>query len=114
MFIPKIDYLLFAVLVFVVHAVVSQKHVGYLVALIADGIILFPSILGIEHHLLIYGSDPGWAYSDIRGFGGALEPQAGTRAVSFDRRMARALEDEELGHRIYTWSSRSGPATPGN
>ncbi len=69
-----IDYLLFAVLVFVVHAVVNQKHVGYLVALIAYGIILFPSILGIEHHLLIYGSDPGWAYSDIRGFGGALEP----------------------------------------
>lgn len=69
-----IDYLLFALLVFVVHAVVNQKHVGYLVALIAYGVITFPSRLGIQHHLLIYGSDPGWSYSDIRGFGPFLGP----------------------------------------
>jgi ABC-2 type transport system permease protein len=69
-----VDYLLFALLVFVVHAVVNQKHIGYLVALIAYGVILFPSWLGIEHHLLIYGSDPGWSYSDIRGFAPFLGP----------------------------------------
>src|SRR6266700_806174 len=69
-----IDYLLFAVLIFVVHVVVNQKHLGYLVALVAYGIILFPSILGIEHHLLIYGSDPGWCWSDMRGFGPFLGP----------------------------------------
>ena len=69
-----IDYLLFALLVFVVHAVVNQKHLGYLVALIAYGVIVFPSILGLEHHLLIYGSDPGWSYSDMRGFGASLGP----------------------------------------
>jgi ABC-2 type transport system permease protein len=68
------DYLLFALLVFVVHAVVNQKHVGYLVALLAYGVIVFPSWLGIEHHLLIYGSDPGWSYSDLRGFGTSLGP----------------------------------------
>ena len=69
-----IDYLLFALLVFVVHAVVNQKHLGYLVALIAYGVIVFPSILGLEHHLLIYGSGPRWTYSDIRGFGPSLGP----------------------------------------
>jgi ABC-type transport system involved in multi-copper enzyme maturation permease subunit len=69
-----IDYLLFALLVLVVHAVVNQKHVGYLVALLAYGVIAFPSWLGIEHHLLIYGSEPGWSYSDIRGFGPSLGP----------------------------------------
>jgi hypothetical protein len=57
-----------------VHAVVNQKHIGYLVALLAYGVIAFPSWLGIEHHLLIYGSEPGWSYSDIRGFGPYLEP----------------------------------------
>jgi hypothetical protein len=69
-----IDYVLFAVLIFVVHVVVNQKHLGYLVALVAYGIMLFPSILGIEHHLLIYGSDPGWSWSDMRGFGPFLGP----------------------------------------
>ena len=68
------DYVLFALLVFVVHAVVNQKQLGYLVALLAYGIILFPSVLGLEHHLLIYGSSPGWSYSDMRGFGPSLEP----------------------------------------
>ena len=69
-----IDYLLFALLVFVVHAVVNQKHVGYLVALIAYGVIAFPSTVGLEHHLLIYGSGPRWTYSDMRGFGPSLGP----------------------------------------
>jgi ABC-2 type transport system permease protein len=68
------DYILFALLVFVVHAVVNQKHVGYLVALIAYGVMVFPSFVGLEHHLLIYGSGPRWTYSDIRGFGPSLAP----------------------------------------
>ena len=38
-----VDYLLFALLVFAVHAVVNQKQVGYLVALIAYGFIAFAS-----------------------------------------------------------------------
>lgn len=69
-----IDYILFALLVFVVHAVVNRKHVGYLVALAAYGVIAFPSTFGLEHHLLIYGSAPSWTYSDIRGFGPSLQP----------------------------------------
>src|ERR1043166_4924604 len=69
-----IDYALFALLVFVVHAVVNQKQLGYLVALIAYGVIAFPSTFGLEHNLLIYGSGPRWTYSDIRGFGRSLGP----------------------------------------
>src|SRR5262245_34507605 len=68
------DYILFALLVFVVHTVVNQKHLGYLVALIAYGVMAFPSFVGLEHHLLIYGSGPRWTYSDIRGFGPSLGP----------------------------------------
>jgi ABC-2 type transport system permease protein len=40
----------------------------------------------------------------------ATAPQIVTRAVSFDRRIARALEDEELGYRIYTLEQ---PLLPG-
>jgi ABC-2 type transport system permease protein len=72
--IQLIDYLLFAVLVFAVHAVVNQKQVGYLVSLVAYGVIAFASRLGIEHKLLVYASDPGWTYSDMRGFGASLGP----------------------------------------
>jgi ABC-2 type transport system permease protein len=69
-----IDNLLFALLFFVVHAVVNQKHVGSLVALIAYGVITFASRLGIEHDLLVFGSSPKWSYTDIRGFGSSLGP----------------------------------------
>ncbi|MCI0533822.1 MAG: hypothetical protein L0Z50_01200 [Verrucomicrobiales bacterium] len=69
-----IDYLIFALLVLVVHAVVNQKQLGYLAALVAYGVILFPSFLGIKHHLLIYGSGPRWSYSVISGFGASLAP----------------------------------------
>lgn len=72
--IQLIDYLLFAVLVFAVHAIVNQKQTGYLVALVVHGYIVFASRLGIEHKLLIYASDPGWTYSDMRGFGTSLGP----------------------------------------
>ena len=67
-------YLLFALLALVVHVLVDHKYVGHLVALIAYGFIAFASALGIEHHLLVYGSDPGWSYTDMRGFGPFLGP----------------------------------------
>jgi len=72
--IQLVDYLLFAVLVFAVHVVVNQKQTGYLAALVAYGFIVFASRLGVEHKMLVYGSDPGWTYSDMRGFGTSLGP----------------------------------------
>jgi ABC-type transport system involved in multi-copper enzyme maturation permease subunit len=62
------NYLLFALLVFVIHVLVNQKYIGHMVAFGAYGFILFASMIGIEHNLLIYASDPGWSYSDMRGF----------------------------------------------
>jgi ABC-2 type transport system permease protein len=68
------DYLLFALLVLVVHAVVNQKYLGYCLALTAYGCIVFAGTLGIEHKLLIYASDTGWSYSPMRGFGRSVWP----------------------------------------
>ena len=68
------DYLLFALLALVMQVVVNRKYSGHLVILIAYGYIAFAETFGIENKLLIYGSDTGWSYSDMTGFGTSLQP----------------------------------------
>lgn len=68
------NYILFALLVFVIHVLVNRKYIGHIVAFGAYGFIMFASRIGIEHHMLIYASDPGWSYSDMRGFGPFMKP----------------------------------------
>jgi ABC-2 type transport system permease protein len=68
------DYLLFALLALVVHVVVEQKYVGHLIAILAYVLVAFGPQLGIEPGLLVYGSDPGWTYSDMRGLSPFLGP----------------------------------------
>lgn len=68
------EYLLFAYLAFALHILVNQKHLGHLASLVAYGFIAFASVLGIEHHLLVYSSAPNWSYTDMRGFGSSLNP----------------------------------------
>jgi ABC-type transport system involved in multi-copper enzyme maturation permease subunit len=62
------DYLLFALLALVVHVLVNEKYLGHLVSAVAYAFMAFGPALGIGHNLLVYGSDPGWTYSDMRGF----------------------------------------------
>jgi ABC-2 type transport system permease protein len=62
------DWLLFALLALVVHALVNHKYVGHLVVVIAYGFMAAGPALGLEHNLFVYASDPGWTYSDMRGF----------------------------------------------
>ena len=69
-----VDYLLLVLLALGVHAVVNHKYVGHGVLLLTYGLIAFGADLGIEHPLLVYGSDPGWSYSDLRGFVPFLAP----------------------------------------
>lgn len=72
--IQLLNYLLFAILVMAVHALVNHKFLGYLAVLIVYMYMLFPRQLGIEHNLLIYGSEPAWSYTDMRGYGPFLAP----------------------------------------
>ncbi len=69
-----VDYLLFALLALVVHVIVNQKYIGYLIVLLMFGFIAFPYYFGVEHNMLIFGAAPGWWYSDMRGFGPTLGP----------------------------------------
>ncbi|QNF34029.1 ABC transporter permease [Adhaeribacter swui] len=68
------DYLIFALLALVVHVVVNQKYIGYLVMLLVFGFIAFPGTFQVEHPMLIFGASPGWSYTDMRGFGTTLGP----------------------------------------
>ncbi len=68
------DYLLFALLALLVHVLVNQKYIGHLVILIVYGYIAFAQTLDIENKLLIYGSDTGWSYSNMNGFGPSHRP----------------------------------------
>lgn len=68
------NYLLFAMLSLVVHIIVNQKYISHLVMLVVLMFIAFPSAFGVEHTMLIFGSDPGWSYSDMRGFASTLGP----------------------------------------
>ncbi|HEX2253977.1 MAG TPA: M1 family aminopeptidase, partial [Thermoanaerobaculia bacterium] len=67
------DHLLFALLALAVHVLVNQKYLGHLAVLVAYAVMAFGAELGIAHDLLVYGADPGWSYSDMRG----LEPFVG-------------------------------------
>lgn len=68
------EYMLFTVLALFVQGLVNQKYLGLLLAVIAYAFILFASLLGLQHHLLVYGSAPAWSYTDMRGFGATLWP----------------------------------------
>ncbi|HEU4628118.1 MAG TPA: M1 family aminopeptidase [Gemmatimonadaceae bacterium] len=67
-------YVLTAVLAMTIHVVVNQKYLGHLIVVLYYAFTLFAGRLGVRHHLLVYGSDPGWIYSDMNGFGPFLAP----------------------------------------
>ena len=68
-------YALLAVLAVLVHVVVDHKYLGHIVALLAfAATIALPRLGLVTHHLLVYGTDPGWTYSDMNGFGPFLGP----------------------------------------
>jgi hypothetical protein len=68
------EYLLFAVLAFVVHVLANQKYLGHLVAVVLYGLIALSPLLGLEHRLLVYGASPPWSYTQMRGFGPSVGP----------------------------------------
>ena len=68
------DYVLLAVLAFALHVVLNQKYLAHLVSVMIYVFALFGHEFGIESRLLMYGSDPGWFYSDLRGLDPFMEP----------------------------------------
>lgn len=62
------DHLLFTLFALSVHVLVNHKHVGHVVVLLLFAPLL-GELFGIEHPLLLVGSEPAWRHSPISGFG---------------------------------------------
>ena len=70
-------YALLAALAISIHVVVNHKYLGHILVLMAIASTRALPILGkVRHHLLLYGTDPGWIYSDMNGFGPYIGPIA--------------------------------------
>ena len=64
------DCLLLAALAMTIHVVVNHKYVGHLLVVLAFASPIILQAMGlVRHHLLLYGTAPGWMYSDMNGFG---------------------------------------------
>ena len=59
-----------------VHVLIDQKYVGHFAMVLFLAISLLLPVLGVEHHLLRYGSVPAHPYSDMNGYGHFVAPLA--------------------------------------
>ncbi|WP_026898227.1 ABC transporter permease/M1 family aminopeptidase [Daejeonella oryzae] len=85
------DYLIFTLLALIVHVLVNQKSIAHIVILLAFSFMAFPSIFQVEHSMLIFGKDPGWRYTDMRGFGSTIGPWLWFKAYWFAWSMLLAV-----------------------
>jgi ABC-2 type transport system permease protein len=71
-----VGYAQLCALAMVIQAIVNHRYVGYLVLVLYGVASTFMVRFGLEHHLYRYGTDPGYEYSDMNGFGPFLRPWA--------------------------------------
>ncbi|CAN5161826.1 M1 family aminopeptidase [soil metagenome] len=69
-----VDYVLLAVLALALHVILNQKYLAHLIAVLFYLLPIFGPEFGIESGLLLYGSDPGWTYSDLRELNPYIQP----------------------------------------
>ena len=65
--IKLVDYVLLAALAMAVHVVVNNKYLGHLIVVVYFASTMVAGLLGITNSMLVYGSDPGWVWSDMNG-----------------------------------------------
>ncbi|MGZ8379643.1 MAG: ABC transporter permease/M1 family aminopeptidase, partial [Gemmatirosa sp.] len=68
-----VDYVLLAALAMAVHVIVNNKYIGHLIVVVYFASTMVAGLLGITDSLLVYGSDPGWVWSDLNGLAPFLE-----------------------------------------
>jgi len=62
-----VDYVLLAALAMTVHVIANNKYLGHLVVVLVFAVTVVSGLIGLRHRMLIYGSDPGWVWSDLNG-----------------------------------------------
>ncbi len=68
-----VDYVLLAALAMAVHIVVNHKYLGHLVVVLYFALTQVAGLIGLRDSMLIYGSDPGWVWSDLNGLAPFLQ-----------------------------------------
>jgi ABC-type transport system involved in multi-copper enzyme maturation permease subunit len=71
--IKLVDYVLLAALAMAVHVVVNHKYLGHLIVVVYFASTLASGLLGVTNRMVIYGSDPGWVWSDLNGVAPFIE-----------------------------------------
>jgi ABC-2 type transport system permease protein len=56
-----------------VHVIVNNKYVGHIVVVLYFVSTMLSGLIGLRHRMLVYGSDPGWIWSDLNGLAPFLE-----------------------------------------
>ncbi len=69
-----INLWLFAVLCIFIQTLVNNRYIGYFITAIFYIWNTAFATLVLKNHLFVYGSDPGYIYSEMNGFGHALFP----------------------------------------
>lgn len=69
-----LELLIFSVVALCLHVLVNQKYIGCLVVFVIYFYMYYPAMFGLQHNLLIFGSDPGINYSEISGFDPYVTP----------------------------------------
>ena len=64
-----LGYWLLCALAITVHSLVNNKYLGHFVMIVYYVVIVFASLLGLEHNLYKFGSVPQPVYSDMNGWG---------------------------------------------
>lgn len=62
-----VDYVLLAALAMAVHVAVNHKYLGHLIVVTYFVFTMLAGVVGITNRMLVYGSDPGWVWSDFNG-----------------------------------------------
>jgi ABC-type transport system involved in multi-copper enzyme maturation permease subunit len=65
--IKLVDYMLLAALAMAVHVIVNNKYLGHLIVVLYFASTMVSGLLGITNRMFVYGSDPGWVWSDMNG-----------------------------------------------
>lgn len=62
-----VNYVLLGALAMAVHVIVNNKYLGHMVVVLYFVSTMLSGLIGINHTMLVYGSDPGWIWSDLNG-----------------------------------------------
>jgi ABC-2 type transport system permease protein len=65
--IKLVDYVLLGALAMAVHVIVNNKYLGHLIVVVYFVLTMVSGLIGITNQMLVYGSDPGWMWSDMNG-----------------------------------------------